>query len=87
MVTSMARGFESKDVEFQQAEAERGRTLGRALTPAERDAHGKRRTLELALLRARADLATARTPAHTRMLTAAIAALEQQLATVPRTGR
>ena len=76
----MARGFESKDVEFQQAERERGRQLGRGLTPEERDAQGTRQTLELALARARADLAAARTPAHQRMLAAAIAALEQQLA-------
>jgi len=75
----MARGFESKDVEFQQAEAERGKTLGRQLTPEERDAATKRRTVELALARARADLAAARTPAHRRMLNDAIAALEQQL--------
>ena len=75
----MARGFESKDVEFQQAEAERGKTLGRQLSAEERDAVTKRRTIELALARARADLTAARTPAHQRMLTAAIAALEQQL--------
>jgi len=75
----MARGFESKDVEFQQAEAERGKTLGRQLTPEERDAATRRRTVELALARARADLAAARTPAHRRMLNDAIAALEQQL--------
>ena len=78
----MARGFESKDVEFQQAEAEREKTLGRALTAAERDAQTRRRTIELALTRARADLAAARTPAHKRMLADAIAALEQQLATI-----
>ena len=34
----MARGFESKDVEFQQAEAERRKTVRRALSPAESDA-------------------------------------------------
>jgi hypothetical protein len=76
----MARGFESKDVEFQQAERERGTQLGRALTPEERDAQGKRQTIALALARARADLAAARTPAHRRMLAGAIATLEQQLA-------
>lgn len=76
----MARGFESKDVEYQQAEAERVRQLGRALTPEEREAQNLRATIELALARARADLAAARTPAHRRMLAAAIAALEQQLA-------
>ncbi len=78
----MARGFESKDIEFQQAEKERGKIAGRDLTAAERDAQAKRRTLELALTRAKADLAAARTPAHTRMLTDAIAALEQQLAAI-----
>jgi hypothetical protein len=76
----MARGFESKDVEFQQAERERGRQLGRALTPEERDAVEKHRTIELALARARADLAAARTPAHKRMLAGAIETLERQLA-------
>jgi hypothetical protein len=75
----MARGFESKDVEFQQAEKERGQRLGQALTAAERDERAKRGTMELALARAKADLATARTPAHRRMLAEAIAALEQQL--------
>ena len=79
----MARGFESKDVEFQQAEKERGKQLGRALTPEERDAHAKRATIELALARANADLASARTPAHRRMLGEAIAALEQQLKANP----
>ena len=76
----MARGFESKDVEFQQAEKEREKRLGRALTPEERDAQAKRQTIALALARAKADLASARTPAHKRMLADAIAALEQQLA-------
>jgi hypothetical protein len=76
----VARGFESKDVEFQQAEAERQKTFGPALTREEREAQSKRATIELALARARADLEAARTPAHKRMLTQAIAALEQQLA-------
>jgi hypothetical protein len=76
----MARGFESKDVEFQQAEAERAKTLGRALTPEEREAQTKRRTIELALIRARADLAAARSTTLKKMLTAAIAELERQLA-------
>jgi hypothetical protein len=75
----MARGFESKDIEFQQAEAERSRTFGRQLTAEEREAVTRRRTIELALARARSDLAAARTPAHQDMLTAAIAALEEQL--------
>jgi hypothetical protein len=77
----MARGFESKDVEFQQAEAERGRSKGRELTPEEREGKAKRQTLELALTRARADLAAARSDAHKKMLQQAIDALEKQLAT------
>jgi len=76
----VARGFESKDVEFQQAERERGTTLRRALTPEERDAEARKRTLELALARARADLTAATSDAHRRMLAAAIKALEAQLA-------
>jgi hypothetical protein len=78
----MARGFESKDVEYQQAEAERVKRLGPDMTTVQRDAQAKRATIALSLARARADLAAARTPAHTRMLTAAIAALEQQLASL-----
>lgn len=76
----MARGFESKDVEFQQAEAERVKKLGQPLTAEERDRRSKRQSLELALACARADLGAARTPAHKKMLADAIAALEQQLA-------
>ena len=76
----MARGFESKDVEFQQAEKERVSRKGPELTAEERDAQAKRRTLELALTRAKADLAVARTDAHKRMLAEAIDALERQLA-------
>jgi hypothetical protein len=75
----MARGFESKDVEYQQAEAQREKKPGRALTPAERDAQAKRRTVELALARARADLETARSAAHREMLVRAIASLEEEL--------
>ena len=75
----MARGFESKDVEFQQAEAARGATVRRALTPEERETLVKQRTIELALARARADLTVARSEAHRQMLTEAIAALRKQL--------
>jgi hypothetical protein len=76
----MARGFESKDVEFQQAEKERERHLGRTLSADERDAQARRETIALALARAKADLAAARTPAHKRMLADAIETLERQLA-------
>lgn len=76
----MARGFESKDVEFQQAEAERAQTFRRPLTPAEREDADRRRSLELSLLRAQHELSAATSPAHQRMLQQAIAALEQALA-------
>jgi hypothetical protein len=76
----MARGFESKDVEFQQAEAERVKdNSSRVLTPEERTAKAKRETIELSLARARADLTSARSAAHRAMLTQAIASLEDQL--------
>jgi hypothetical protein len=75
----MARGFDSKDVEFQQAEAERGPTVRRPLTPEERDARAKRMTIELALARAKADLAIARSDTHRQMLNEAISALQKQL--------
>jgi len=78
----MARGFESKDVEFQQAEAERVKKLGQPLTADERDRKSRRQTIELALARARADLAIARTAAHRKMLTDAIDALERQLQSI-----
>jgi hypothetical protein len=75
----MARGFESKDVEFQQAEAERQKTLGRALTADERERENRRKTIQLALTRARADRDLARSEAHRRMLDQAVAALEADL--------
>ena len=76
----MARGFESKDVEFQQAEAERRETPRRTLTREERAAADDRKSIELSLARARADLASARTNAHRQMLADAIASLERRLA-------
>ena len=75
----MARGFESKDVEFQQAEAQRAASPKRALSTDEREALTKRRTIELALARAKADLDAARSDAHRQMLNEAISALQQQL--------
>lgn len=75
----MARGFESKDVEYQQAEAQRSPAPRRALTAEERDVASRRRTLELALTRTRGELQTASAPAHRRMLEQAIGALQEQL--------
>jgi hypothetical protein len=77
----MARGFESKDVEFQQAEAaDRGSTPRRSLTPEERERAAQRYSLELTLTRARRDLVAAKSPIHRQMLEQGIAELERQLA-------
>ena len=76
----MARGFESKDVEFQQAEAERDKTRRPPLTADQRLIHDRRTTLTLSLARMRADLERATSPAHRRMAEQAIATLEAELA-------
>ena len=75
----MARGFESKDVEFQQAEATREKTARRPMSDGEREAAARRQTLELSLARARSELDSARNEAHRRMLERAIASLEAQV--------
>jgi hypothetical protein len=75
----VARGFESKDVEYQQAEAERMKTLAPPASADEREARVQRRTLELSLARAEADRRAATAPAHCRMLDEAIAALRGRL--------
>jgi hypothetical protein len=83
----MARGFESKDVEFQQAEAERSRTARLAPTESEqRDAHA-RRTLQLMLTRAQTELAATASPIRRDTLARAITELEQQLERADRAGR
>jgi hypothetical protein len=75
----MARGFESKMVEFQQEEAARGRSRTPALTAEEQARQARRLSLELARARAAADLDRATVPAHRQMLEQAIAALDDQL--------
>jgi hypothetical protein len=75
----MARGFESKFVESQQADREAA--AGTAAQPSAEDAArlARRRTLELARTRALGDLSTACRPGHRAMLEAAIEALEAQI--------
>jgi hypothetical protein len=75
----MARGWESKSVESQQADREQRAHSGPELTGEERVKRARRRTAELALLRARADLAVATAPGHRAMLGRAIATLEAHL--------
>jgi hypothetical protein len=76
----VARGFESKDVEFQQAEAERSSTKRRVQTTAEREMEAKRRSVELALSRVRAERDAATNPRHRQMLDQAIETLEALIA-------
>jgi hypothetical protein len=76
----MARGWESKNVEAQQAEREAAaKAPARPPTPEEAAAAARRRMLEVSRARAVADLAAARSPAHRAMLEAAIEALDEQL--------
>jgi hypothetical protein len=75
----MARGFESKMVEFQQEEAARAKSRKVDVPPAERERAARRRSLELARARAASDLDRATIPAHQEMLKQAIAALDEKL--------
>ena len=75
----MARGFESKDVEFQQSEAERPKRAKRALSSEERDVQARRLTLELALSRAEGDLRVTQSAPYRQMLEQAVAALREQI--------
>ncbi len=75
----MARGWESKSVEAQQADRDRHEPAD-ARPPEDAVKAAHRRTLELARARAQADLAKAKHPAHTAMLKAAIRAIDEQIA-------
>jgi hypothetical protein len=79
----MARGFESKDVEYQQAEAQRPRTAPDVRTAEQREADARRRTLELSLARTEAELRDATSPVHRRMLEQALMALRERLGRDP----
>jgi hypothetical protein len=77
----MARGFDSKSVEYQQEEAERSRQQKkeRPLSEEERGRNQRRLTLELARARTAADLSRAASPAQRETLEQAIAALDAAL--------
>jgi hypothetical protein len=75
----MARGWESKAVESQQAEQLAPGNAGPALTPEARSRQQRREAMMLALTKARDELARATRPAHKTMLEQAIAALEAEL--------
>ena len=78
----VARGWESKSVEAQQADHEAPRSASRALTPDEAARIARRRTLEMARALAVRDLSVAHVPAHRAMLEASIEAIDKQLATL-----
>jgi hypothetical protein len=76
----MARGWESKAVESQQADADRARPLAPELTDDERARLQQRRTLELALAQTQAELGAACRAAHRDMLQQRLAAIRSALA-------
>jgi hypothetical protein len=75
----MARGWESKSVEAQQAERDQPVLKQPPVTPEEARRLDARRTLELSRARAEADPARATSPAHRAMLESALQALDVQL--------
>jgi hypothetical protein len=82
----VARGFESKSVESQQADAA-SRTRTGPPVPAEEMARRSRlASLMLARARAEADLRAATASAHRSMLESAIADLDRQIAQLQRSG-
>jgi len=76
----MARGWESKGVEAQQAEAGRAEPASPRLSPEARQRLDRVRSLTLALSRVRDDLARATAPGHRAMLEQAAASLEAEIA-------
>ena len=78
----MARGFESKDVEYQQAERERSLARGPAIGDEQRAADSRRTGIELSLARMRADMKRATVAAHRTMIERAIETLEAELASL-----
>ena len=78
----MARGWESKAIEAQQADAGRSAPVGPPLSEAERERRRHADGLRLALAEATAQLQAACRPVHRDMLRQRIAALEARLAEV-----
>ena len=76
----MARGWESKSVEAQQADREQPAEASAPVTADEAARRARAALLHLSRTRALADLQTACNPAHRAMLEAAIKALDEQIA-------
>jgi hypothetical protein len=75
----MARGWESKSIESQQADAAADRGIKKALTPEVAAREAQRRELNLSRSRVVADLARATAPAHRQMLERALADLDARI--------
>jgi hypothetical protein len=75
----MARGWESKSVESQQADAAADRSRKAPLTSEARAVEAQRRELSLARARVAADLERATIAAHRQMLERALADLDTRL--------
>lgn len=82
----MARGWESKNIEDQQGEAERARDLsGRpALTPAQIERATRRDSLQLSRARTLASLQTACHEQHRALLERTLAHIDAELAAIER---
>ena len=81
---TMARGWESKNVESQQEEASRQGRKAPAPTAADLVRVERMRTLELTRNRVAHDLTRATADAHRRMLEAALASLDAELNTLKK---
>ena len=75
----MARGFESKSVESQQEEAQRGKSNRPALSADEQARQTRRAGLELAMAEAQAQLTASCKPAHKEMLQLKLEAIRAQI--------
>ena len=75
----MARGFESKSVESQQEEAQRGKTMRPAMTAEEKERQTRKAGLELALAQTQSEITAACRPAHREMLKLRLEAIQAQI--------
>lgn len=81
----MARGWESKSVEEQQAEmAAPSKSAGPRLSPAQQKLNRQREGLLLARKRMADQLESATRPAHRQMLERAVAEIDRQLSSFER---
>ena len=78
----MARGWESKNVEDQQADAGRARAVGPPKSPEQMARESRRAGLQLSRARTLSDLQTACNPQHRALLERTLAHLDDELRTL-----